>query len=44
MVSILAKLDPELAKGALSGEHFQEYFFANCQDDAIAEAVKKVLA
>ena len=43
MVSILGQLDAELVKGALSGEHFAEYFFANCQDDAIAEAVKKVL-
>ena len=44
MVSILENLDAELVKGALSGDHFQEYFFANCKDDAIAEAVKKVLA
>ncbi len=44
MVSILGQLDAELVKGALSGERFAEYFFANCQDDAIAEAVKKVLA
>lgn len=44
MVSILGQLDAELVKGALSGERFAEYFFANCQDDAIADAVKKVLA
>ena len=44
MVYILENLDQELVKGALSGEHFSEYFFANCKDDAIAAAVKKVLA
>ena len=44
LVSILANLDRELVKGALSGEHFSEYFFANCKDEAIAEAVRNVLA
>lgn len=44
MVYILENLDQELVKGALKGSKFQEYFFANCKDEAIAEAVKKVLA
>lgn len=44
MVSILKDLDQELVKGALSGAHFAEYFFADCKDAAIAEAVKAVLA
>jgi len=44
LVSILKDLDPELAKGALSGEKFAEYFYANCKDDAIANAVKELLA
>ena len=44
MVTILKNLDQELVKGAVSGEHFQEYFFANCKCDKIAEAVKEVLA
>ena len=30
--------------GALSGEHFAEYFYANCKDDAIAACVKELLA
>ena len=30
--------------GALSGDKFKEYFFANCKCDKIAEAVKEVLA
>lgn len=43
MVTILKNLDRELVKGALSGENFQEYFFEDCKDNAIAEAVKSVL-
>ncbi len=44
MVTILKNLDRDLVKGALGGEKFQEYFFANCKCDKIAEAVKEVLA
>lgn len=44
MVSILKELDPELAKGALSGKHFETLFFADCKDEALAEAVREVLA
>ena len=43
MVTILKNLDRELVKGALSGEKFKEYFFADCKDNGIAEAVKEVL-
>lgn len=42
MVTILKNLDPELVKGAFAGEKFEELFFANCKDDAIAAAVKAV--
>lgn len=44
LVDIMADLDQDLLKGAVSGEKFQEYFFANCQDENIAAAVRKVLA
>lgn len=44
MVDILKELDRELVRGALSGEKFAEYFFANCKNEKIAEAVKEVLA
>ena len=44
MVTILKNLDRDLVKGALGGEKFQKYFFANCKCDKIAEAVKEVLA
>lgn len=44
MISILEGLDKDLSQGALAGAHFSEYFFANCRDNAIADAVKKLLA
>ena len=34
LVSILKELDRDLVVGALSGEHFAEYFYANCKDDS----------
>ena len=40
---ILKNLDQDLVKGALAGEKFQEYFFANCQDEKIAECVKSII-
>ena len=43
LVTILKELDHELVKGALSGEHFAEYFFADCRDDAIADCVREIL-
>lgn len=44
MITILENIDQELLKGAVSGEKFQEYFFANCQDEAIGAYIKKLLA
>ena len=44
MVTMLEHLDKELVKGALSGEKFAEYFFANCKCDKIATCVKEILA
>ena len=41
---ILKALDPELVKGAFAGEHFSEYFFADCKDEAIAALVKELMA
>lgn len=40
---ILENLDRELVRGALGGEKFREYFFADCKCDKIADAVKKIL-
>ncbi len=41
---ILKDLDPQLVKGALAGEHFDEYFFRDCKDAALAELVKQLKA
>lgn len=41
--SILKDLDRELVKGALSGAHFREYFFANCKCGEILACVKEIL-
>lgn len=44
MLTILKNLEQELLKGAVSGERFKEYFFADCKCDKIAEYVKSILA
>ena len=43
METILKGLDAELVKGALSGEKFREYFFANCKCDRRAACVRESL-
>ena len=43
MYGILKNIDQDLLKGAVSGEKFKEYFFANCKDDAIADYIKSIL-
>ena len=43
LCSILKELDRELVRGALSGAHFQEYFFANCKCGDILACVKEIL-
>ncbi len=43
MCYILEHLDRELVKGAFSGERFKEYFFADCKDEKIADAVRKII-
>lgn len=44
LTDILKELPTDLVKGALSGERFQEYFFANCKDEELAQCVKELLA
>ncbi len=41
---ILKKLDRELVKGALSGEHFDEYFARDCKDPELMALVKELKA
>lgn len=43
LITILKNLDRDLVKGAISGKHFQEYFFASCKDEKIAVCVKELL-
>ena len=44
LIDILKNLDQDLVKGAVSGEKFQELFFANCKNQEIADYVKALLA
>ena len=44
LTDILKELNRDLVKGALAGEHSQEYFFANCKCEKIAQCVKEILA
>ena len=43
LLECLPQLDEALVKGAVAGEQFEELFFKNCKDAAIAEYVKKLL-
>lgn len=43
ILTCLKGLDQDLVKGAISGEKFQELFFAQCKDEKIAEYVKSLL-
>lgn len=44
LVTTLKAIDQELVKGAVAGEKFQEYFFANCKCDKIEAFVKEILS
>ena len=43
MLTVLKNVDQDLLKAAVSGEKFQELFFANSQDDAIASYIKRLV-
>lgn len=43
MLSVLKSVDQDLLKAAIAGERFEEYFFANAEDGAIADYVRSVL-
>ena len=43
LTEILPELDRELVKGALSGERFAEYFFADCKCDELRAVVEELL-
>jgi hypothetical protein len=37
-------VDQDLLKATIAGEKFQQLFFPNCQDDAIAKHLQGVLS
>lgn len=43
MMTILKNIDQTFLKETVSGEKFQELFFANCKNEEIAEYIKMVL-
>jgi len=44
MLSVLKSVDQDLLKAAVAGERFEELFFANAQDTAIADYIRRVRA
>lgn len=44
MLTVLKAVDQDLLKAAIAGERFEELFFANAQDTAIADYVRRVRA
>lgn len=44
MLTVLQTVDQDLLRAATAGERFSELFFANCQDAAIADHLRAVLA
>lgn len=43
LLTILKEIDQEFLKETISGEHFQELFFANCQNKEITDYLKTLL-
>lgn len=43
LITCLKGIDPELVKGAVSGEKFKELFFADCKDEAIGAYIKSIV-
>jgi len=44
MLTVLKAVDQDLLKAAVAGERFEELFFANTQDTAIADYIRRVRA
>lgn len=43
LITCLKGIDPELVKGAVSGEKFKDLFFADCKDEAISKYIKSIV-
>ncbi len=44
MLTVLKTVDQDLLKAAIAGEKFAELFYANCQDEAIADYLRGLAA
>lgn len=44
MLTVLKTVDQDLLKAAVAGERFAEYFYPNCQDEAIAAYLRELTA
>ena len=42
LIDILHDIDQDFLKETISGEHFAEYFYPNCQDQEIADYLRKL--
>ena len=42
LIEILKEIDQDFLKSTIAGAHFDEYFYANCQDDEIASYLKSL--
>lgn len=44
LLTVLKTIDQDFLKETIAGEYFQEYFFENCQDEAIADYLQALLS
>ncbi len=44
MLTVLKSVDQDLLKSAIAGERFEDLFFANAQDEAITDYIRRVRA
>ncbi|MFU2206621.1 RpiB/LacA/LacB family sugar-phosphate isomerase [Streptococcus pluranimalium] len=44
IMTVLTDIDKDFLKETISGKHFEDYFFSNCQNDKIADYLKALLA
>ncbi|CAM3369625.1 RpiB/LacA/LacB family sugar-phosphate isomerase [Streptococcus pluranimalium] len=44
IMTVLTDIDQDFLKETISGKHFEDYFFSNCQNDKIADYLKALLA
>ncbi|MEQ9764136.1 RpiB/LacA/LacB family sugar-phosphate isomerase [Streptococcus jiangjianxini] len=44
LMTVLTDIDQDFLKETISGKHFKDYFFDNCQNDEIADFLKTLLA